>query len=164
MLCISTADLPRGSLWQSPLYRGRVSELLPWGVTLPQLPAAWLNLEKRIILIFTGSKKGEWGNGLNLINWEHLWHAWKGRRMESKAVGFILSPTSVLQLCYRILAFSYRSCVISSRLISMTFLYLIYYLIAHDELHELSKTQSAITVRSLFKFPLLTLAWLTQLL
>lgn len=85
--------------------------------------------------------------------------------MESKAVGFILSPTSILQLCYRILlAFSYRSCVISSRLISMTFLYLIYYLIAHDELHDLSKTQSAITVRSFFKFPLLTLAWLTQLL
>lgn len=44
MLCISAADLPRGSPWQSPLYRDRISELLPLGVTLPQLPAAWLNL------------------------------------------------------------------------------------------------------------------------
>lgn len=36
----------------------------------------------------------------------------------------------------------------------MTILYLIVYdLIAHDELHELSKAQSAIKVRPLFKFP-----------
>lgn len=87
---------------------------------------------------------------------EDVWHAWKGRRMESKAVRFILSSTSILQSSYRILAFSYRNCVIfsTSRLISMTFLCLIfYYLIVHDELHELSKTQSAIKRRSLFKCP-----------
>lgn len=86
MLCIRTADPPRGSPWQSPLYRGRISELLPWGVTLPQMPAAWLNLKKGIILIFRGSKKVIWE-----MNW--TWSTedtcgmhgrgggWKGKRL-----------------------------------------------------------------------------------
>lgn len=158
MLCITTADLPRGSPWHSPLYRGRISELFPLGVTLPQLPAAWLNLFWFSVALKKVIQEMDW-------TWSPV-TCMEGE-MDGKESSwlYLVSYTRILSLSYRILSFSSRNCIISStcKFISLTFLYLIfYYLIAHDELHELSKTQSAIKARPLFKFsPYFSLAYTT---
>lgn len=127
--CVEVPQAHQGAtLGKSPLYKGRIFEFLPWCDSLSaacSMAKLWgREMEKGVILILNESKKSESGNGLNLVNWEHPWHARRWRRMESKAIGFFISPNSILQLSNRIPAFSYRNSIISStsRLNSMALL------------------------------------------
>lgn len=117
-LCVTIADLPGCNPWQSPLYKGRTSELLPWCDLFSaaySMAKLWgKEMEKGVILILNGSEESESGNGLNWINSEHPWHAQRWRRMESEVIGFFMFPNSILQLSYRILAFSCGSSILSS--------------------------------------------------